>query len=110
MRHPTLTAASLVLALTASEAAFAYVGPGAGLSLLGALWGLIAAIGAAVLFVILWPLRQARKRRQAKRVATHDPAAEAEAARGARARQSAGAAHPLRPGSEPNPADPHRAR
>ena len=107
MRHPTLTAASLVLALTASEAAFAYVGPGAGLSLLGALWGLIAAIGAAVLFVILWPLRQARKRRQAKRVATHDPAAEAEAAR---ARQSAGAAHPLRPGSEPNPADPHRAR
>ena len=110
MRYPTLTAASLVLALTASEAAFAYVGPGAGLSLLGALWGLIAAIGAAVLFVILWPLRQARKRRQAKRVATHAPAAEAEAARAARARQSAGAAQPLRPGSEPNPADPHRAR
>jgi hypothetical protein len=109
MRHPTLTAASLVLALTASEAAFAYVGPGAGLSLLGALWGLIAALGAAVLFVILWPLRQARKRRQAKRVATQDPAAEAEAARVARARHSAGAA-PLRSGSEPNSADPHRAR
>ena len=45
-------------------AAQAYVGPGAGLSLLGALWGLVAALGAAVLFVVLWPIRRARRQRK----------------------------------------------
>lgn len=108
MKHPTFNAALLALALTASETAFAYVGPGAGLSLLGALWGLIAAIGAAILFVILWPLRQARKRRQAQRVAANDPTAVA--AEAARARSSAGVAQPLGAGREPNSAGPHRAR
>ena len=57
----------IVLVLGLSEPAWAYVGPGAGLSLLGALWGLLAAIGAALLFVVLWPLRQLRKRRRAQR-------------------------------------------
>jgi hypothetical protein len=52
-----------------SDAALAYVGPGAGLSLLGALWGLLAAVGAALAFVILWPLRQLLKRMRAKRAA-----------------------------------------
>jgi membrane protein implicated in regulation of membrane protease activity len=46
-----------------SEAAMAYVGPGAGLSLLGALWGLVLAMAAALAFVILWPLRRYRRRR-----------------------------------------------
>ncbi len=45
-------------------AAQAYVGPGAGLSLLGALRGLVAALGAAVLFVVLWPIRRARRQRK----------------------------------------------
>jgi hypothetical protein len=36
----------------------AYVGPGAGLSLLGALWGLAVAILAALAFVIVWPVRR----------------------------------------------------
>jgi uncharacterized Tic20 family protein len=44
------------------DPATAYVGPGAGLSLLGALWGLLLAVGAAVGFVILWPLRRMRRR------------------------------------------------
>lgn len=44
----------------------AYVGPGAGLSLLGALWGLLLAIGAALIFIIAWPLRRMRRRRLAK--------------------------------------------
>lgn len=52
-----------VLALTLPTAAFAYVGPGAGLSLLGALWALIAAIGTAIAFVVVWPVRQFLRRR-----------------------------------------------
>jgi hypothetical protein len=57
----TLTAAA---ALTVGVAlpAFAYIGPGAGLSLLGAFWGLLLAVGAALGFVILWPLRRMFKR------------------------------------------------
>lgn len=42
----------------------AYVGPGAGLSLLGALWALLAAIGTAIAFVIAWPIRRMRRRRR----------------------------------------------
>jgi uncharacterized protein HemX len=45
-------------------AAFAYVGPGAGLSLLGALWALLVAIGAAIVFVIAWPIRKMRRRKR----------------------------------------------
>ena len=56
----------IVLVLTVSEPAWAYVGPGAGLSLLGALWALLAALGTALLFVVLWPLRQMRRRRRAR--------------------------------------------
>jgi len=52
--------------------AFAYIGPGAGLSLLGALWGVIAAVAAALLFLLLWPLRRMMRR---KRPATPIPRA-----------------------------------
>lgn len=45
-------------------AAEAYVGPGAGLSLVSALWGLLCAIGAAFLFLIMWPIRRMRRRRR----------------------------------------------
>lgn len=43
--------------------AAAYIGPGAGLSLLGALWGLLMAIGAALLFIIVWPFRRMIRRK-----------------------------------------------
>ncbi|MES1925879.1 hypothetical protein [Salinisphaera sp. T31B1] len=59
--HSLLTAA---LALAPLAAAQAYVGPGAGLSLLGALWGVVAAVGAALLFVLTWPLRRMRRRKR----------------------------------------------
>ena len=49
--------------------AHAYVGPGAGLSLLGALWALIAAVAAAVLFMIAWPIRRMRRRKREARAA-----------------------------------------
>lgn len=54
----------VVLALAPLTAAQAYVGPGAGLSLLGALWGVIAAVLAALLFVLTWPLRRMRRRKR----------------------------------------------
>lgn len=56
-----------ILLAAACAPAFAYVGPGAGLTLLGALWGLLAAVGAVLIFVIAWPLRQWRKRVNAAR-------------------------------------------
>jgi type VI protein secretion system component VasK len=61
-----ITAAGLLLYTAAAEA---YIGPGAGLSLLGALWALIAAVVAAVGFIVLWPIRRARKRRLAQKQA-----------------------------------------
>lgn len=57
-----------LLALAASVAvliaapAFAYVGPGAGLTLLGALWGLILAVVVSVGFILLWPIRRMMRR------------------------------------------------
>ena len=51
------TVAILLPAVVTTPAA-AYVGPGAGLSLLGALWGVVIAVGAAIGFVVLWPLRR----------------------------------------------------
>lgn len=45
--------------------ALAYIGPGAGLSLLGALWGVVAAVAAALLFLLIWPLRRFMRRQRA---------------------------------------------
>lgn len=58
--------AAMVLAMIATPAS-AYVGPGAGLSLLGALWGLILAVVAALAFVALWPLRHYRRKARQRR-------------------------------------------
>jgi membrane protein implicated in regulation of membrane protease activity len=76
-RFAIFIAATELLLCTAS--AEAYIGPGAGLSLLGALWALIAAIAAALGFILLWPIRRARKRRlaQKKLAVDHPPARDA---------------------------------
>jgi membrane protein implicated in regulation of membrane protease activity len=52
-------------------AAEAYVGPGAGLSLLGALWALLIAVGTAVVFVVAWPIRRVMRRRSKAVVSAH---------------------------------------
>jgi len=63
-RHRVLlTMATTAMAFAVSPA-FAYVGPGAGLTLLGALWGLILAIVMSVGFVIMWPFRRLIRRRK----------------------------------------------
>jgi Na+/melibiose symporter-like transporter len=53
-----------LLALVLPTPAFAYIGPGAGLSLLGALWALVAAVGMAIFFVVAWPVRKMLRKRR----------------------------------------------
>lgn len=60
----TAAAAAAIAAGLLPTAAFAYVGPGAGLSLLGALWALLVAVGLAVAFVVAWPVRRMLRRRR----------------------------------------------
>lgn len=63
----TLIGSVACLAILLPHAAYAYVGPGAGLSLLGALWALLVAIAAAVAFVVAWPIRRMRRRKREER-------------------------------------------
>ena len=67
MRNLIVIAAVSAAAVLWMQPAAAYVGPGAGLSLLGALWGLVVAIGAAIGFVVGWPLRRAWRARPTAR-------------------------------------------
>jgi len=60
-RAALLTIGTSVAALAASPAV-AYVGPGAGLTLLGALWGLVVAVVVSVGFILMWPLRRLMRR------------------------------------------------
>jgi membrane protein implicated in regulation of membrane protease activity len=58
--------ALLLLALITSPAA-AYVGPGAGISVLGSLLGILATIFVAIGAILFWPIRKLIKRRKAKK-------------------------------------------
>ncbi len=66
MRKSTFAVSVLacVLALWAGPAA-AYIGPGAGITMLGALWGVVVAVALALGAVLFWPIRLLlRKRRK----------------------------------------------
>ncbi len=65
--------AVVIVALGTAAPALAYVGPGAGLSLVGAFWGLLVAIFAALAFVILWPIRRFLKQRRRSPAAAPQP-------------------------------------
>jgi disulfide bond formation protein DsbB len=54
----------LLLALAAGPAQ-AYVGPGAGISVLGSLLGILATILVAIGAIVFWPVRKLLKRRKA---------------------------------------------
>jgi hypothetical protein len=69
--HPILLAIAALGALTASAPALAYIGPGAGITMLGALWGVVLAVAAAVVAVVWYPLRRMLARRH--RPATIEP-------------------------------------
>jgi len=74
IRRAALLAIGAGAAVLAASPAFAYVGPGAGLTLLGALWGLILAVVVSVGFILLWPIR--RMMRRNKRAAGDQQAAD----------------------------------
>ncbi len=80
MNRNPLAAAGLALALSLAwtAPALAYIGPGAGLSLLGALWGVVAAVAAALLFLLIWPLRRLMKRRRTAPAASSTAASAAQ--------------------------------
>ena len=74
-RRTALLAIALTAMGVAASPAMAYVGPGAGLTLLGALWGLIAAVVMSIGFVLLWPIRRLlRRNKQAGRTTESDAA------------------------------------
>ena len=60
--------AILVLALVAGPL-HAYVGPGAGISVLGSLLGILATILVAIGAILFWPVRKLMKRRKASAAA-----------------------------------------
>lgn len=60
-----LGAGLLMLALAPADA-LAYVGPGAGLGMLGALVAVLIAVLATVVGLVLWPLRMLLRHRKAK--------------------------------------------
>jgi hypothetical protein len=63
MRPLPLALSALALSLAAMPA-MAYIGPGAGITMLGALWGVIVAIALALGAVLFWPIRMMIKRRK----------------------------------------------
>ena len=67
---------ALVL-LVFSSSAFAYIGPGAGVSFLGSVWAVLAGIVLAVLAILIWPIRYAirriRRRTAGNPVSTQPP-------------------------------------
>jgi hypothetical protein len=63
-----LRIAALAAALSfVAGPAFAYIGPGAGLSVIAAFWALLTAVVSSVLFLVVWPLRNRLSRRKAAR-------------------------------------------
>ena len=57
----------MFLLLTLSVPANAYIGPGAGISVVGSLLGILATIFVAIGAIVFWPLRKWQKRRKARR-------------------------------------------
>ena len=57
----------IFIILSLPFALFAYVGPGAGISFLGALWAVISAILLAIGGFLIWPIRAMLRRRKLKK-------------------------------------------
>jgi hypothetical protein len=62
MSKPFLPLLALTAVLLHAAATAAYVGPGAGISLVGSLFGLVSAVVIAIGVVLLWPIRRLIRR------------------------------------------------
>ena len=72
------SAAIVIVGTLLPDLATAYVGPGAAVSALGALWGLIVGVVVALAVILFWPIRiLIRKMKQKKTAADQPPAAQA---------------------------------
>lgn len=60
------------LILAPVSPAIAYIGPGAGISVLGSLLSILATIVVAIGAILFWPVRKFMKRRKAGRVSRLD--------------------------------------
>ena len=76
MSNRSIFVAATTLALYAGPAA-AYVGPGAGISMLGALWGLIVGVVMAVAVILFWPIRMMIRRAKANKETANEAQADA---------------------------------
>ena len=76
MKIRSLIPVATSLTLFAGTAA-AYVGPGAGITVIGALWGLIAGVVMAVGVILFWPIRMLLRKRKANKEALAEGSAEA---------------------------------
>lgn len=65
MRLQVILVAAVALAVGIAGPAAAYIGPGAGLSVIGAFWGLLMAVFAALAFIVSWLIRRLLRRRSA---------------------------------------------
>jgi len=65
MKTVALFLFALTFVLGFGQDASAYIGPGAGLSMLGAFWGLVVAVLAALSFLLFWPIRKMFKKNAA---------------------------------------------
>jgi len=63
---------AILILLTVSPAALAYIGPGAGISVLGSLLGILGTIVVAIGAIIFWPVRKFLKRKKQAKGATID--------------------------------------
>jgi hypothetical protein len=68
MRRSTiLSAAVLVCLFITPQAAHAYIGPGAGITAIGAVLGLVSALGLAIAGLVWYPIRRLRAKRRDRR-------------------------------------------
>ena len=71
-----LFAAVVGCTLLYPTSAFAYIGPGAGISVLGSLLAVLGTIVLAVGAILFWPIRKLLKRRKGKQADAQDGAVE----------------------------------
>ena len=65
----TMIPVLLALLLVTSGQALAYIGPGAGISVVGSLLSILATFFVAIGAILFWPVRKLLKRRKARREA-----------------------------------------